>query len=310
MNQTTPTSEAKLAEEKICSICKTKGHYDKEHEDWEKTTQNKIKVTIIIQNKNYAQYLRKTIMSCIIQDFPKDQYEIIGYDANSDDKSMDVYNEFKDRIKIVEVGDKTQSHALNEVLKKHAKGEYISIINSDDWLLPHFVKIHADTLDEAPKDIVMAYSNAYMEIESGIREVYEPKDKDKKLILKKEIFEKNFVFQPSVMIRRSDLDRIGLFDEKLVHAWDYKAWIELAKIGSFAYIDSVTTVYRMHQKMGTVTKRDGLIRDSIRIVSEHLKIPIKGKYTKKNKEKIINHLKKNFNFSDEEAERHIDNENN
>ena len=264
-----------------------------------KEKEPEIKVTIIIQNKNYAHYLRKTILSCIIQDFPKDQYEIIGYDANSDDKSMEVYNRFKGRIKVVEVGDKWQASALNEIIKKHAKGRYIAVINSDDWLLPHFVKIHANALDESPEDVVMAYSNAYRQFENGARNVYEPKDKDKKLIPKDEIFKSNFVFQSSTMIRRSALDKIGLFDEKLKHAWDYKAWVELAKIGKWAYIDSVTTVYRIHPQMGSIAMRSEAIKDVIKII-----VP-KGMDTKEDKEKVREYLKNNFGLPDEECERYI-----
>ena len=246
-----------------------------------------IKATIIIQNKNYAHFLRKTILSCIIQDFPKDQYEIIGYDANSTDLSMKVYEDFKDRIKIVKVGDKWQPAALNEILKNHAKGEFISIINSDDWLMPHFLRKHIEGFKQAPDNVVMAYSNAVQEGEDGSRRVYEPKDKEGKLVPKKEIFKRNFVFQPSVMIRRSALDKIGLFDEKLKHAWDYKAWIELAKIGSWAYIDSITTVYRLHAQMGSITQREGVIQDLIKI----------------NPDKEF--LKKNLKLTDKDVERYF-----
>jgi len=255
-----------------------------------------MKATIIIQNKNYAHFLRKTILSCIIQDFPKEQYEIIGYDANSTDGddgsnlSWKVYEEFKDRIKIVQVGDKWQPAALNEVIKNHASGKYISIINSDDWLLPHFIKIHSAALDEAPDNVVMAYSNAYQEFEDGARKVYEPKDNDKKIIPKAEIFNRNFVFQPSVMIRRSALDKIGLFDERLKHAWDYQAWRELAKIGSWVYIDSVTTVYRVHRQMGSILEREGIIQDLIKIAP------------RKDRKEFI---KRNLNLTDKEVERFL-----
>ena len=264
------------------------------------TKEPEIKVTIIIQNKNYAHYLRKTILSCIIQDYPKDQYEIIGYDAASADKSMEVYNQFKDRIKIVEVGDKWQAKALNEIIKKYAKGKYIAIINSDDWLLPHFVKIHANSLDEFPEDVVMAYSNSYRQYESGERAIYTPKDKDKKLIPKKEIININFIFQPSVMIRRSALEKIGYFDETLKHSWDYKAWIELSKIGKFGYVDSVTTVYRLHSKMGSVVSRDEAINDTTKILAP------KGAHTKEEKEKLKKRLKDNFALSDKEVEVYVE----
>lgn len=211
-----------------------------------------MKATIIIQNRNYAATLRKTILSCIIQDFPKDQYEIIGYDADSTDESMFVYNLFKNRIKVIEVGKKTQPEALNIILRDHAKGDYIAIINSDDWLLPHFLKTHINTLDEAPEDVVMAYSNSCRDYQDNTRDVYMPKSALGKLIPKDEIFKRNFIFQPSVMMKRSALDKIGLFDERYEHAWDYKAWIDLAKIGKWVYIDSITTVYRLHQMMNTV----------------------------------------------------------
>jgi hypothetical protein len=59
------------------------------------------------------------------------------------------------------------------------------------------------------------------------------------------IFRDNFVCFSSAMVRRSALDQVGLFDEKLALGIDYELWLRLARICDFDYVDEPLVHYRV-----------------------------------------------------------------
>lgn len=91
-----------------------------------------LKLSIITINLNNASGLRKTIESVINQIFSDFEYIII--DGGSSDGSLDVINEFKDRISYwVSEPDKGIYNAMNKGISI-ATGEYLQFLNSGDWL--------------------------------------------------------------------------------------------------------------------------------------------------------------------------------
>ena len=91
-----------------------------------------MKYSIITINYNNRDGLRNTIESIINQSY-KD-YEFIVIDGGSTDGSVDIINEYKDRITYwVSEKDNGIYHAMNKGVKT-AHGEYLSFINSGDML--------------------------------------------------------------------------------------------------------------------------------------------------------------------------------
>lgn len=232
----------------------------------------KMKVTLIIQNRNYAHFLERSIKSALEIDFPKDQYEIIGMDADSTDNSVDIYKKYP-QVKLLEVGLVSQATALNKALKI-AKGEYISFINSDDQYKPNFIKQHIVGFEMNDNNHVLAYSRSEEIVEATGEKIpcytkFHPKE---------ELANSNFIFQPSTMIKREALDQVGGFDEKIKYAFDYKLWCDLAFIGDFIYVDEETTIYSVRsESWGNKVKADetmeaNMIRENF---AERLKNAVK-----------------------------------
>jgi len=91
-----------------------------------------MKLSIITINRNNAEGLRKTIESVVSQTFTDFEYIII--DGASTDGSVDVINEYADRITYwVSEPDKGIYNAMNKGSLK-ASGEYLFFLNSGDWL--------------------------------------------------------------------------------------------------------------------------------------------------------------------------------
>jgi glycosyltransferase involved in cell wall biosynthesis len=92
-------------------------------------------VSILITNYNKSNYLKKTIKSCLIQEF-KDK-EILVFDDCSTDKSLKILKNFKNIKVIKNEIKKYKSAPLNQIhglsqLFKISKGNIIFLLDSDD----------------------------------------------------------------------------------------------------------------------------------------------------------------------------------
>ena len=92
-------------------------------------------ISILITNYNKGNYLKKTINSCLIQNFSNK--EILVFDDCSSDNSLKILNKFK-TIKIIRNKKKRfKSGPLNQIyglkeLFKISKGNIIFLLDSDD----------------------------------------------------------------------------------------------------------------------------------------------------------------------------------
>lgn len=92
------------------------------------------KISIITISFNSEKTIEETIKSIVSQDYENFEYVII--DGGSTDHTLDIVEKYRDKIAtIISEPDKGISDAFNKGIK-HATGEIIGIINSDDILLP------------------------------------------------------------------------------------------------------------------------------------------------------------------------------
>lgn len=99
-------------------------------------------LSLILPVYNVEAYLGKCIESCLHQDLPKSDYEIIVVIDGSPDHSIDIAKEYQkqyDNIKIVIRENGGLSAARNTGLMA-ASGEYIWFIDSDDYISENCLK--------------------------------------------------------------------------------------------------------------------------------------------------------------------------
>ena len=115
------------------------------------------KLSIITINRNNAAGLKKTVESVVTQTYNDFEYIII--DGASTDGSVEVIQEFADKISFwVSEPDKGVYNAMNKGILK-ANGEYLLFLNSGDWLRNDSV-ISDFVLNEFSQDIV--YGDVYL----------------------------------------------------------------------------------------------------------------------------------------------------
>ena len=95
-----------------------------------------MKLSIIVPVYNVADYLAKCLDSLLAQDLPQNEYEIIVVNDGSSDNSEEIAQQYADKyVNITLINQENQglSGARNTGIK-HAKGDYIQFVDSDDYL--------------------------------------------------------------------------------------------------------------------------------------------------------------------------------
>ena len=111
-------------------------------------------ISVIIPVYGVEKYIRQCLDSVVNQSY--ENLEIIVINDGTKDRSAEIAKEYagKDRrIKVYDYENGGLSAARNRGLLL-AKGEYISFVDSDDWLHPDFIKKQADALEANNADIV------------------------------------------------------------------------------------------------------------------------------------------------------------
>lgn len=107
---------------------------------------NRPLISIIIPVYNSSKYLDRCILSVLDQDYS--ELEIIIIDDGSTDSSPSICDSFSkqdSRVKVFHICNSGVSNARNFGLKK-ATGEYVSFIDSDDYVSPDLIRVLYENL--------------------------------------------------------------------------------------------------------------------------------------------------------------------
>jgi glycosyltransferase involved in cell wall biosynthesis len=186
------------------------------------------KLSVAIKTYNHAPYVGKCIESVLSQPFGN--FEIIVTDDASTDGTPDVVRSFADpRIKLEVLPQNLGiSGSMNQTVAR-AKGEYIAILNSDDYALPGRFMKQVEYLDSHP-DVDAVFGQPLLISENGEPsnakwEFPLPADSSRAGWLRHFFFHCNFICAPTAMIRRKAYEAVGQYDRRLTQLQDFDMWI-------------------------------------------------------------------------------------
>ena len=182
-------------------------------------------ISIIIATKNSENYLEKCLKSIFDQEY--ENFEIIIVDNNSFDKTVEIIKKYNSNIDFwISEKDNGIFDAMNKGIKE-ARGEIISILNSDDFFYKNALKIIAN----------------YFKEDSGLDFIFGT-------VLKKKVYSGfkphliiwKFNIYPShsvgFFIRKKIHDKIGLYNTKYKHSNDYDFFYRLIRNTNFKGIST------------------------------------------------------------------------
>lgn len=196
-----------------------------------------LSVSVIIPTFNRANVLGRTIKSVLQQSLPAK--EIIIVDDGSDDHTQQVVAALQ-RSAVVPISILYQknsgvSAARNSGIR-HANGEWIAFLDSDDAWLHDKLKNQAGLIAQHP-----GFRLCHTQ-ENWIRNGVQIKQMKKHAKSGGHIFQQCLplcVISPSsVVIHRSLFDAVGLFDETLPACEDYDLWLRICAHEAVLYVDT------------------------------------------------------------------------
>ncbi|MGL5077637.1 MAG: glycosyltransferase family 2 protein, partial [Waterburya sp.] len=106
-------------------------------------------VSVIVPVYNVEDYIAQTINSVLNQTYP--HFELLIIDDASPDRSLEICQQFRDpRIKIISQKNRGLAGARNTGIR-HAQGDYLAFLDSDDLWLPEKLAQHIQHLESAPQ---------------------------------------------------------------------------------------------------------------------------------------------------------------
>lgn len=205
-------------------------------------------VSVLISAYNHAQYVEKTIDSIMQQTYRN--FELLVIDDGSQDETASVLRKCEEkwgRSFLVESQANMGVCKTANKLLGLAKGEYITWIGSDDWMLPEKLELQVNYLNLHPEAGVV-HSDCYLYKEKknrlikNVRRGHVPSG-----WIFNDLLAGNFITACSAMIRSECYERVGFYDDSLV-VEDWDMWFRMAKEFEIHYMDVPTVVYRLHGK--------------------------------------------------------------
>lgn len=227
-------------------------------------------VTIIIPSYNHAQYVEKAIASALAQTHTN--IELIVVDDGSSDRTHAVLGKYVDlpNVKIIlNKKNRGQSAVLNQALDI-AKGDFISLLPSDDWYLPHKTEVQLKKFEMVPDRVGIVYGTGVRFYEDTGEEKVVTVKKYRGNILKELLTEPFCVYPITPLFRRECFDKVR-FDESYT-AEGEALYVKLAIYYEFDYVDEPVAVMRDHSyNVGKNT--DLMYEENLRYWTEFFELP-------------------------------------
>lgn len=197
-------------------------------------------VSIITPSFNQREFLEDNLLSVKGQEYP--ELEHIVVDGGSTDGSVEVLKKYDSSIRWISEPDNGQSDAINKGFTE-AKGEIIGWLNSDDLYLPGAVEKAVNELTNNPGiGAVYGYAKKINDIGEETGELLSPAYDRQKLFRSPD-----FIWQPTVFMRRAVLEKAGYLDESLNYIMDFDLWLRIGMIADFKLIPDFLAAYRYHE---------------------------------------------------------------
>lgn len=217
-------------------------------------------VSILTPTYNHARYIRRCLESAIAQTDPR--WEQIVVDDGSDDGTEAIIRSIQDpRIRYVRRTHRGIMHLAESynLALEMSRGAFVAVLEGDDFWPADKIERQLPLFDRP--EVVLSWGLASVTDEAGELLRTSPRAEIVARVQGRRpgktidaLLERNFIPACTVMCRRDALIRIGGFQQPGgMPTTDYPTWLEMCRVGWFAFGNEVLGSHRRHP--GQVTDR-------------------------------------------------------
>lgn len=230
-------------------------------------------VSIICLSFNQAQYIEESLDSVKSQTYSN--YELIICDDSSNDNSVAIIENWINRNRdlnvrfIAHLENKGICKSLNECLS-FCSGKYIQILALDDLLPSWKLDRHVKILDSSKDNFALVFSDALLIDENSqyyqnrFIAYHKPYLSITSGNFFNDLLDCNFIPAMTVLLKKSILDEVGLYDEDLSFE-DYDMWLKVSEKYDFIFDDIPSASYRLHSNNTHRKMKSRLVFDTFKI---------------------------------------------
>jgi glycosyltransferase involved in cell wall biosynthesis len=209
-------------------------------------------VSYCIPAYNHARYVEACLDSILAQSYP--HIEVVVIDDCSTDSTYEIIRTFNDpRVRAqrnpINVG---PGETVNRCMRM-ACGEFIAFSGSDDVHLRDKTAIQVEHLLANPQvdavfctpDFIGPQGEPLSRSKHPDLPVFPAFNANRVVMFQELLRRGNFLLAPSVIVRRSVVDRVGFFDPGLIQLQDYDYWLRIVVGGDLLILDQPLIQYRM-----------------------------------------------------------------
>jgi hypothetical protein len=193
------------------------------------------RVSIIIPSYNHERFVGRAVESVLTQTYQ--DFEIVITDDASTDGSVDILSSYArqdPRIKLFVNRFNYETHAVNHCIQQ-SSGEYIGILSSDDEFYPAKLEQQVDFLDRHPEvaavftqvRIVDEQNRDFADASHPYNAIFQQPNRSRHAWLRRFYFEGNCLCHPSVLVRRSVYETLGVYNPLMGALDDLDMWVRV-----------------------------------------------------------------------------------
>ena len=203
------------------------------------------KITIVTPSFNQVDFLERTILSVLDQNYPNLEYIII--DGGSTDGSVEIIKKYEKYLSYwVSEKDNGQSQAINKGLKK-ATSEWVAWQNSDDIFYPGTFHAMVDAARKTSQsNLIIGNMNLIDEQDHIINKLKYVTPTYQSLLSEGMVLTNQAAFW-----RRSVHEKIGYLNEDLHYGFDYEWFLRLLQFSRATHVNQTWGGLRMHLQTKT-----------------------------------------------------------
>jgi glycosyltransferase involved in cell wall biosynthesis len=227
-------------------------------------------VSVVMPSLDQGSFIESAVLSVLGQG--GQNVELIVADGGSKDGTLELLgrlaHSYEPRLSWSSEADAGPANAVNKAIGR-ARGEIIGWLNSDDGYAPDAIARACDFFAAHPAMVMVYGEGEHIDAHGQPLGHYPTRPPTATLA---DFQSGCFICQPTVFLRRSALDEVGLLDEGLATAFDFDLWLRLFQRfpGRIGFIDQVLAFSRLHTDCITLKQRRLVATEAVSLLAKYL----------------------------------------